>query len=624
MDAGAKPRGPDWPALVALGVLAVTAHVWMEWLFFATKPSFLSPLPARVRWLLPGVVALPLAASLVALLLLLAAIARLGRGGRPSALCGWLGLIAVAAVPAATSLLLIDNFTVTVLGVGLAALGGLALAAYRLVFVVLLLAWLPRLRRWQAARRGPRWTLLGGAATALAFAVLAFVLEGDGAAAGASPGVQPRRPLPDVVIIGSDGVEASRLSVYGYPRPTSPVLDRLASEALVCENAFPNASATGASVVSILTSRLPTETGVVYPPDVVRGHFVGRHLPAILREAGYATAQFTIRWYADAIDLNLRQGFQVVNFRTADDPEDEWWAGLIGPEAAYFLDVMLERAGVRLVGGHRQDAFREVTDGSLVPFHDDERMRGLLAFLTRASAPRFVHVHLMGTHGPKFAERGQLFSRGQTQDAAFKTDFYDDALREFDRRVADLLDALAGAGRLDSTVIVIYSDHGIRYRTDARVPLLIRFPRGEHAGRVGEIAQNLDIAPTLLDYLGIEPPDWMHGRSLLSPRRDPCRPVWSVTHNARDVRHRGDWWYGVPRPPFFTLASVRVLVGGRQTQLDLASGSLTESRVALAGAPPACAAVDPSEQRRAIVGHLAEAGYDVSTLAGAAPATPAR
>jgi hypothetical protein len=48
-----------------------------------------------------------------------------------------------------------------------------------------------------------------------------------------------------------------------------------------------------------------------------------------------------------------------------------------------------------------------------------------------------------------------------------------------------------------------------------RIPLLIHFPNGEFAGRIRSNVQNLDIPPTILDYVGIEHPGWMTGQSLL-------------------------------------------------------------------------------------------------------------
>jgi len=51
---------------------------------------------------------------------------------------------------------------------------------------------------------------------------------------------------------------------------------------------------------------------------------------------------------------------------------------------------------------------------------------------------------------------------------------------------------------------------------------------GEHAGRINLNTENLDIAPTLLDYMGIDAPDWMEGVSIISGALDPARPIFSV------------------------------------------------------------------------------------------------
>jgi hypothetical protein len=76
-------------------------------------------------------------------------------------------------------------------------------------------------------------------------------------------------------------------------------------------------------------------------------------------------------------------------------------------------------------------------------------------------------------------------------------------------------------------MIVIYSDHGKSWTSTNRIPLIIHFPRDEYAGVISQNTQNLDIAPTILDYLGFDIPGWMDGDSLLNAL-DPYRPIFSL------------------------------------------------------------------------------------------------
>ena len=95
--------------------------------------------------------------------------------------------------------------------------------------------------------------------------------------------VQPADNLPNIILLGSDGLNADNMSVYGYDKDTTPRLRELAQTSLVAENAFTNAGNTAGSVVSILSGKLPTQTRVLYPPDILTDLAAFQHLPGILK-----------------------------------------------------------------------------------------------------------------------------------------------------------------------------------------------------------------------------------------------------------------------------------------------------------------------------------------------------
>ena len=85
----------------------------------------------------------------------------------------------------------------------------------------------------------------------------------------------------------------------------------------------------------------------------------------------------------------------------------------------------------------------------------------------------------------------------------------------------------------DDILIVISSDHSRQRQTFQRVPLMILLPRAEYTGVVDVNVQLLDVAPTILSYLGQPIPDWMEGESLLSHESISAeRPLFG--------------WYGCP------------------------------------------------------------------------------
>ena len=503
----------------ARGVLvAAVWAVWfalvMEWLFAVTKPSFMDALGVGERLRIPLIAPLPA----FGVALLATAALRLVR----------LAWVVPAAVLACAGLLLVDNFTNTLFRVGIASTKGGWEAAYILLLLVLFVAAYRGLRR--AARNMSAETHRALARGAVALIVVASL----GTAwrwARASPLDRghdvPARRRPNILLLSSDGLDAVRMSAYGYRRRTTPFIETLVPRALVGENALPNATITAASVVSMLSGKLPLRTRVYATKDVLLGADAYQTLPAMLRRTGYATLAL-VPGAVDPFTQNLRDAFDMVNARQLRDAVvlpvlPDGVALALAPEV-YFLQHVYDRLSARLAhatGIRRMpDPIREVTSPQEVS--DQQRVRALLGFFAGSSRPVFALIHLMGTHGP-FSPRHRRFS----QDAADRTGLYDDAILDYDRHVARIVRTLAHLGKLDDTIIVLMSDHG-GVRRVVRIPFIAVFPHGEHAGRIAENVQLIDLAPTLLDHLGMHVPAWMQGRSLLAARPDRRRPIFTV------------------------------------------------------------------------------------------------
>jgi hypothetical protein len=159
---------------------------------------------------------------------------------------------------------------------------------------------------------------------------------------------------------------------------------------------------------------------------------------------------------------------------------------------------------------------------------DQTKIDDTIKLIQKSDKPLFVHIHIMGTHGAKLFPPNQVFSAGKDYDTQqpCSEDFYDDSILNFDRQVGEIIDALILKNILDQSILIIGSDHGQNHSTTRRIPLIIHFPDGQYAGRIISNVQNLDIAPTILDYLGIDIPSWMQGQSLLEANLSQ-RPIFS-------------------------------------------------------------------------------------------------
>lgn len=543
-------KAGNWFVLGALTVGCVYLYVFMEWIFFVTKPSFFSVASTGDKAmslaitplfpLLPGIAAIALAGVLSYFV-------------KPRAVRGFLFILAClfpAGVLSATVFLLVDNFTYTLFRFGVVSSASPWHLGYA-AFLILLMTVFTRL--FLALTQAPRPS---GLFRGLMTAVIILIILSSGTAAGVyatrggdnqpAQNAPSQTRYPNVLILSSDGVNAEHLSAYRYDRDTTPFLRDFIKGALLYENAFTNCAHSGGSLAALLTGRLPTTTKVVYPPDILLGIDAYRHLPGILGNRGYHRFDISERHYADPYDLNMRNAFDIANFRTERDTAADilprTFAGSFNLEQ-YFLSQMLDRIGSRLLhafGLKRMvNIFEEVTQKGWALANDEEKVRAALAFIDKEGEPFLVHLHLMGTHGWKFTSKNPLFSVGKAQVEGWMDDFYDDAILDFDGYVKDIVRYLDEKGILDNTIVVIHTDHGPKWTTHERLPLIIRFPRGEHAGRISYNVQYIDLAPTILDYMGLEIPPWMEGMSLLRGNIDPKRPIFAVSVKGHKVNKDG-------------------------------------------------------------------------------------
>jgi arylsulfatase A-like enzyme len=159
-----------------------------------------------------------------------------------------------------------------------------------------------------------------------------------------------------------------------------------------------------------------------------------------------------------------------------------------------------------------------------------------LALPRAGSIPREVHVggHLDNPH-PVYAaylRHEECESFGQDAVARHVRPAYMGLVEQVDHHVGRVLDELARLGRDRDTLVVFASDHGdyggdhwlgekdLFHEASVRIPLFIRDPRPSAEARRGdatkELVEAIDLVPTFLEALGIEPPEQHHeGRSLM-------------------------------------------------------------------------------------------------------------
>ena len=367
---------------------------------------------------------------------------------------------------------------------------------------------------------------------------------------------------PNIFLITADGVNAEFMSLYGYPKDTTPFLSKMADTSLVGINAFNNSGNTSGSIVSILTGKYPIDTHVLYPPDILEGKDSYQHLPGILKLNGYYSTQLSFGHYVDAYQLNIKNGFNEANGRSYQSYWLNRATSFLPTNIGYFAYELGNRLFDRLKHIFyirvMTNPYQEVTAPE--NFEDQQKLEKLMNILDNTDKPVFAQIHWMGTHGSRYFPSKQVFSAGQ--DPELQTDWeenlYLDAILDFDRAISDFYHELEDKGLLDQSIIIIGSDHGQHYVTDKRLPLLIRFPNGEYHQEITENVQNLDISPTILDYMGIVQPEWMKGSSLLK-EIPPDRPIFAYSIGNVEVED-GSMLLSTITPPFYQFGYASMII----------------------------------------------------------------
>jgi arylsulfatase len=311
---------------------------------------------------------------------------------------------------------------------------------------------------------------------------------------------QAPRPR-NVILLLVDTLRADRLGAYGYGRGTSPNLDAFARGAVRFGAARSQAACTFPSVNSILTSRWPA--AFLGQPDRALGIPPGTpSLAEILQARGFHTvavsASAVVRRSPSRFNPGggFGRGFDVFH-------EDCVWkpAGCVNAAAAEHLKEGEKPLFLYL---HYIDPH-----GPYQPPPEWKRR-----FATGAPAKEWV---AKGNPNPigDWLYKGKPNPGLTPGDLQHLKDLYDEEIAYFDSQLAGLLASLRRTGLLDDSIVVFAADHGEEFLehgdikhcrnlfdTSLRVPLLVRIP-GVAAKTVARPVQNLDLVPTILDYLGI-------------------------------------------------------------------------------------------------------------------------
>ena len=339
------------------------------------------------------------------------------------------------------------------------------------------------------------------AAVAFVAALIAAWLSFRGFSSDPRPAAVREIPRAErsVLLLTIDTTRADYLQPYGAENVRTPTFQRLADTGILFERAYAVAPITLVSHTSILT-------GMVPPAHGVRNngiHYVDDALVTLAErfsEAGYATGAFVSAAVLDS-RYNLGQGFDVYD----DD-----------------LSTGRERHP-RMVPDRPAEATVDSTMAWLDQLDADEE------FFAWA---HFYDPHAAYSPPPPFRDeyRGNLYAG----EIAYLDSQIDRLLQHPRLRSGDV-------------AVVLVADHGeslgehgeqthaiLAYDSTLHIPMIMKLPGGPEGLRVRQTVGHADIAPTLLDLVGLRVHDGMNGRSLLQMLERPMefgvRGVYSETY----------------------------------------------------------------------------------------------
>jgi arylsulfatase A-like enzyme len=347
----------------------------------------------------------------------------------------------------------------------------------------------------------------------------------------------PPSGSPNVLLVVLDTVRADRLSLYGYPRPTSRTLERLAKMGLRFDRARAAAPWTLASHASLFTGRWPHELAAKWM------HPLSERFPTLaeyMGEIGYATAGFVGNTFYCSYDSGLDRGFTHY--------EDYALGKLDALRTLVLLDRALKAVpGILTTLGQflptvpslplqqlmlRQVAFGDRKDAGVV----NREFLDWLAQRSRSTRPFFAFLNYADAHAPYVLPPGAPYRFGvvpQTemdflfllegwlevdkrmlsqQGRSLGRDSYDNCLAYLDDRLGELFDELERRGVLEKTLVIVTADHGeglgehdlydhgeSLYRPEIRVPLVVVLPKGRSRshGVVDEFVSLRDLPATI-------------------------------------------------------------------------------------------------------------------------------
>lgn len=404
--------------------------------------------------------------------------------------------------------------------------------------------------------------------------------------------VDPKPQCKDcnIILISLDTLNANHLPCYGYRRDTAPNLCKFAKQNIMAKNMFSNSNYTLPSHVSIFTGLFPSQHKVNAPNVDVLSRSIP-FLPEILEQNGYKTyvrmsvndpylpidkvfyrginrirnAEFPLNWKADIEDMrknNLtgKKTFLFLHTYWTHSPyiPNEKSKPYFGNDG---IDVPLPKTWDELsvcssqyLSYLKKSLKKDLDDG----FYGNGKSKGIAQEMYDDLSKRPINdtsFCLIDKYKPlQMFEQyyGSQFSKLKGDQVRHVANLYDSKIKELDTYLQEVFDQIMNTELKKNTIVIITSDHGEEfgehgqflhggtlYDDAIKVPLIMYIP-GQKEKMLNQLAQSVDIMPTLLNIIGIKQDSYMAGIDLFDYNFDKKVIAENFLNNMAIIRN--DLW----------------------------------------------------------------------------------
>jgi arylsulfatase A-like enzyme len=310
----------------------------------------------------------------------------------------------------------------------------------------------------------------------------------------------------NVLVICVDSLRADHLGCYGYKRNTSPHIDTVAHDGVLFTTAISQAPWTKPSVASLFTSMYMSVHNVWYGYKDTKDFAISCTLSKdivtiaeILKIHGYETAAFGQKLHLSK-EFGFKQGFDLLNMKLGK------CANITKNVISWFQKRHPNKFFVYI---HYDDAH--------FPYNPPDKFKMYDVYKSSANVT-----------GENFKAIRSGEIKLSKEDINHIIASYDGEIRCVDEEIGFLLKQLDGMGYGNNTLLIILADHGDEfmehggvahghtlYEELIRVPLIMKGPAIPKKVQISGLAQSIDIAPTILDILDLQPDREMEGKSLV-------------------------------------------------------------------------------------------------------------